>query len=216
MPLYLASFGLGDDTPFLRAPATGARAFIVLNALDQFGGSRTGDLPAETAGLAALGWDARELDLRDYRDRTEDLRGVLAAAGLVWVVGGNTFVLARAMAMSGFGGLLRDRLTDPTFVYAGYSAGAVVTGPDLDGIELVDDPTAVAERIPDGTVASALGLVPFRVVPHYRSDHPESPAIERVAEHMQARGLEHRCLRDGEALWVDGGSVTLLGGPSVQ
>jgi len=132
------------------------------------------------------------------------------------VVGGNTFVLARAMTLSGFGDVLRDRLADPSFVYAGYSAGSVVTGPDLDGIELVDDPTAVADGIPSGTPADALVLVPFRVVPHYRSDHPESPAIERVAEHMQARGLEHRCLRDGEALWVDGGSVTLLGGPPAE
>lgn len=211
MPLYLASFGFGEDT-LLEAPAPGATALVILNALDPFPG-RARDLPLEIGALAARGWNARELDLRDVIGRPSELERELDDAGLLWVVGGNSFVLARAMALAGLHPLLRRRLDDPSFVYAGYSAGAVVAGPDLDGIELVDDPTAEADRVPATTAAEGLGLVDFRVVPHWRSDHTESPAIERVAEHMRRHGLAHRCLHDGEALWVDGTHVTLVGAP---
>jgi dipeptidase E len=211
MPLYLSSYGLGADPTRLAAPTRGRRAVIVMNALDQFGATRTRDLAHETDDLASLGWDAVELDLRAFVGRSDELSQLLESVGLVWVVGGNSFVLARAMTAARLAALLRDRLQDPEFVYAGYSAGAVVAGPDLDGIQLVDDPFAAVEGVPPNAPAETLGLVPFRVVPHWRSDHPESPAIERVAAHVQSGGLEHRCLRDGEALWVDGETVIHVG-----
>jgi hypothetical protein len=46
----------------------------------------------------------------------------------VWVVGGNAFVLARAMARTGFREALLNVADRAGFTYAGYSAGAVTDG----------------------------------------------------------------------------------------
>lgn len=213
MPIYLSSYGLGSPPAAVHAATAGARAAVVMNALDQFGPSRTRDLGLEVDALATIGYVASELDLRDYIGADADLVHALEAVDLVWVVGGNSFVLARAMTRCGFRDAVLPALARPGFVYAGYSAGSVVAGPDLAGIDLVDDPDVLAPGETDRVEAATLGLIPFRVVPHWRSDHPESPAIDRVAEHLGRSGLEHRCLHDGEALLVDGDEVSLVGGP---
>jgi len=47
--------------------------------------------------LRNLGLFPEELDLRDYFDAQDDLRRVVGEVDALWVVGGNTFVLRRAM-----------------------------------------------------------------------------------------------------------------------
>ena len=91
-----------------------------------------------------------------------------------------------------------------------HSAGACVAGPDLQGIDLVDDASAVPPGYSAAIEPRCLDLIPFRIVPHWRSEHPESELVESAAVHLDAEGLSHRCLRDGQALVVDGDTVTLL------
>jgi dipeptidase E len=101
-----------------------------------------------------------------------------------------------------FGEAIARPLDAGTLTYAGYSAGACVAGPDLRGIDLMDEP----ERVPDGHVADwkpvTLGLVPYRIVPHWQSDHLEAADAERARLWLEQAGLEHRCLRDGGAIVV--------------
>jgi hypothetical protein len=44
--------------------------------------------------------------------------------------------------------------------------------------------------------------VPYRIVPHWRSEHRDAEGAERAAAHLAERGLSHRCLRDGQAVNV--------------
>ena len=201
MNLYLSSYGLGTPPIELHASRPGARAAIVLNALDQFGPSRARDLDHEAADLRGIGYAGDELDLRVFFGEGKSLTERLSQYDLVWVVGGNSFVLARAMTASGFADALTAQSGREAFAYAGYSAGAVVAGPDLEGIDLVDDPAVYPDDYPADVPASTLGLVPFRVIPHWRSPHPESAAIDNVVTDLKQRGLDHRCLRDGQALF---------------
>jgi peptidase E len=90
----------------------------------------------------------------------------------------------------------------PEFAYGGYSAGSCVAGPDLQGIDLMDDPAVLPEGYPPAAEPECLRLVPYRIVPHWRSDHPETEAAERAAAYLAGKGLPHRCLRDGEAVSV--------------
>ncbi len=87
-------------------------------------------------------------------------------------------------------------------IYGGWSAGAVVAGPDLDGIELMDDPGVIAEGYETAVVREGLGLIDFTIVPHYRSEHPEAEAAERTAALRQERRLPFRTLCDGEVIVV--------------
>lgn len=200
MRLYLSSYRWGDDVERLRVPAGTGRAAVVLNALDHFGEGRTRDWELHRSGLEALGHQTAELDLRRWFGEEQALAEHLSGLDLVWVVGGNAFVLARAVAAAGLAPALRRRAAEGPFTYGGYSAGACVTGPDLTGVDAVDDPQARGVGHPRDVEPVTLGLVPFRIVPHWESDHPETELVRGMASVLRQRGLEHRLLRDGEVV----------------
>src|SRR5215469_8392204 len=148
MRLLLSSWFLTPDTrpsALSNTLATG-KAGIVLNALDEYGRSRARDYGRENRTLEAFGYRCEELDLRDYFSAPTELPKRLANLDLVWALGGNAFVLARAMTQARFRDALYQQLPRPEFTYGGYSAGACVAGPDLQGIDFIDDPTI----LPDG------------------------------------------------------------------
>lgn len=205
MRLYLSSYRLGRDRGALRKllGRTG-RAAIVLNALDLFASDRDKSLTRERDDLASLGFDCDELDLRSYFPAPAELRSRLERYDLIWVVGGNTFVLARAMAQSHFDEAIHERLVGNQIVYAGYSAGVCVTGPDLEGCHLMDDPDGVPDGYDPGVAPIPLGWIPWRIVPHYRSEHAEAPLAELAVRHLIDASLPFQTLRDGQAFIVDG------------
>ncbi|MCA1697035.1 MAG: peptidase E [Actinobacteria bacterium] len=210
MRLFLSSFRPSDQSRELSDLAgVGTKAAVLLNALDNLPDFPRGEwFEGERRTLAALGLPAEELDLRAFVGRLEESRGALAEVGLVWVTGGNVFVLRDAMRRSGFDVALRERLSEDSLVYGGYSAGACVAGPTLHGLELVDDASAVAAPTWDG-----LRLVDFSVVPHHASDHGQSARVEHVITYLRQRAMPYRALRDGEALIVSDGRVMLVGEP---
>jgi dipeptidase E len=204
MRLYLSSYGLGENPSALVDLVGGAaRAAVIFNARDAYRSERLKNQEQEFAALRALGFSCEELDLRSYFGATDALRERLLAYDLVFAVGGNTFVLARAMTESGFGAAIREQLDADSIVYGGYSAGACVVGPDLDGCHLIDEPDAVAEGYSADVRPEALGWVPWRIVPHWRSEHEESPLAELAVAHLLEAGLPFQTLRDGQAFVVN-------------
>ncbi|MDD2857187.1 MAG: Type 1 glutamine amidotransferase-like domain-containing protein [Candidatus Nanopelagicales bacterium] len=195
---YLSSSGLAEDRKVLAATTDHARAWVVLNALDGSSAARQNAYESEAAGLVALGYGCQELDLRDHFGATDQLTEALAKSQLVWVAGGNTFVLARATAQSGFDEALRQVRETQDLSYGGYSAGACLAGPDLAGIDLMDD----AQFLPDGygpdTAPRTLRLIDERIVPHWKSKSPESSGASSAAKFLKKARLQFRCLKDGE------------------
>jgi dipeptidase E len=184
----------------------GARTAIVLNALDDEPDlQREVRLGHERRSLATLAREAFELDLREHYEQPAGLRGALAGAGLVWVAGGNAFTLRAAMARSGLDVLLTERAGADSIAYGGYSAGACAAGPTLRGADLWEGVGADEKPIWGG-----LGLVDFSIVAHYRSGATDDQAFERIAAHLQLRGLPHRVLRDGQAIVVSGESISMV------
>ena len=205
MKLYLSSYRIGaDGNALAELIETPGRAGIVFNALDGFA-DRDRILARERADLSALGFESEELDLRSYFDDLESLSDRLSHLQFLWVVGGNTFVLARAMTQSRLGEALHGPMSDDRLVYGGYSAGSCVAAPDLEGIRLIDDPEVIPNGYSENITPQTLHLVPWRIVPHWRSEHPESADAEKAVEYLHQSGLEFRTLRDGEALIVANG-----------
>ncbi len=114
------------------------------------------------------------------------------------------------MKASGFDDAIRDLLASDAVVYGGYSAGIVVLTPSLRGIDLVDDPHAVPAGYDDAIIWEGLGLLPCAIAPHYRSDHPESAAIERVVQYYLDHDVPFKTLRDGEVIVVNGRQEEML------
>jgi dipeptidase E len=94
--LYLSSFDLGSRPDELVALARGAkRAVVVVNALDNRPEGRARWLKMQTEKLVGLGFSATELDLRDYFGKADALEKLLTEIDVVWINGGNTFILRR-------------------------------------------------------------------------------------------------------------------------
>jgi dipeptidase E len=198
MRLYLSSLDVGDRADELvRQVGVGGRVAVVANAMDGEP-SRDDELRHELDELTGLGLDPVEVDLRDH-DRASTESFLAGCAGL-WVRGGNTFVLRAAMARSGLDELLPDLLARDALGYAGWSAGACVLAPSLDGIELCDDPIAVPRVYGVPARWDGLGVVDVTVVPHVGSD----PCVAETIRRYDADGTAYLPLRDGEAVVLDG------------
>lgn len=209
MRLYLSSYGLGDHPRVLcDLTGPGRRAGILTNAWDLYDNRLVG-WPREEASLRGLGFDVVEVDLRRYFGAPDALAAELAEFDLLWVTGGNSFVLARAMDASGFAAAVSDLLATGRLTYGGYSAGVCVTTPGFEGIELMDDPAVAPPGYPADARPVALGWVPWRIVPHWDSDHPESAAANDAVQHLLTAGLPFRTLRDGQAIVVNGETTTV-------
>jgi dipeptidase E len=203
MRLVLSSWFLtppGSRPSALPSTRETGKAGIVVNALDGYGHSRDRDLGREIRTLEVFGYSCEEVDLRGYFTNRDELPERLAELDLVWTMGGNAFVLARAMTQSGFTGAVKAQLGRQEFVYGDYSAGACVAGPDLQGIDLIDDPTVLPEGYAPHTEPTCLGLLPYRIVPHWRSEHRDAEGADRAAAWLAERGLSYRCLSDGEVV----------------
>jgi dipeptidase E len=188
------------------------RTVVIANALDDApDGIRRAGVDRERAALGELGFDAAELDLRDYFGDEGRLRRDMSSVALAWLRGGNVFMLRYALRRSGGDTIFRGLLAEDALVYAGYSAGPCVLSPSLRGLEAVDDADAVTRIYGSQPVWDGLVLLDEAFVPHYQSPgHPETAAIGQVAERYRAAGIPHRTLRDGQALLINGGETAIV------
>ena len=204
MRLYLSSERLGERAGALLAMVNGPRVAVIANGYDGASAMAREIYRAEVydpiGEFKSLGLEPSEVDLRAHFGDAASLRQRLASYDLVWVMGGNSFVLRRAMKQSGFDTVIRDMLDRDAIAYGGYAAGAVVAGPSLRGHELMDDPFELPEGYDEPLIWSGLGLTPFAIVPHYQSRHPEAAAAEKVVSYMRARRTRFRAIADGEVI----------------
>jgi dipeptidase E len=211
--LYLSSFRLGDHPDRLVELTRGQRtAAVIANACDgQAVADRSASVSLELQALGDLGFDAHEVDLRDFAGRGDALRRELAAVGVVWVRGGNVFTLRHAIWHSEADAVLRDVVSTDAIVYAGYSAGACVLAPSLVGLDRCDDPGEVFRLYGEPARFDGLGLLDRAVVPHLATPaHPESAVLEQVAIDYRRDGVAYIGLRDGQVFVVDGDLAVIL------
>jgi dipeptidase E len=211
MRMYLSSFRLGNKPEALQE-LVGAdrRAAIVMNALDNFPDQRAQWLQAQSSALSKLGFTVSELDLRAFFERENDLRGFANSINTVWINGGNAFILRRAMKQSGFDAIIKQALARDTHVYAGFSAAAVICYQSMRGIELTDDPNDAPEGYDQEIVWEGLGLLPYAIAVHHKSDHPEASSTDREIAFYETNGIPYRTLRDGQALVVNGPTTKIV------
>lgn len=214
MKMYLSSYHLGNKPEKLKelVGKENAKVAIILNAADNSDDERRASyVTSQIEALATLGMNSDELDLRNYFDSNQELASALSNYDLVWVVGGNSFLLLRAMKQSGFDKLIVPLVKNDSIVYAGFSAGAVAATPTLHGIELVDDKDTVPEGYSKEVVWTGLHLVGKSIAPHYKSSHAESEAVDEVVKYFLENGMDYWTLSDGQALVVQDTTVTLVG-----
>jgi dipeptidase E len=192
-----------------RLPGENRRTAVIGTAHDVFAPEdRMVMVAEEIERLRHVGLDPYEVDLREYRDEPTRLRPLLEGVGLIWVMGGNTHVLARAVHQTGLDHLIPE-LVRSGVAYGGCSAGSLLAGPTLRGVELLDPPEETPEPWGDEQVSDGLGLVSFVTAVHVGVAPLES-ALESAMLVWEAAGVPYRRLHDGESILIDGETETLV------
>jgi dipeptidase E len=163
MKLYLSSVGLPDPQAYAALfSSTSASIGLIANAWQVAPAAKAKPFIDTTkAALTTLGFTVEPIDLLDYTSKPDELKKHLQSLAGIWVTGGNTFYLNWAMRQAGFNTIIRE-VCEAGLVYAGESAGAVIAGPTLHGIEHLDNPAEAPELIWDG-----LGLIDYGIIPHW-------------------------------------------------
>jgi dipeptidase E len=202
MKLYLSSYRLGNEPQKLAELFSDNKNIAVIgNAMDFVDDlTRKEKIEDSFAELKNIGLIPEEIDLRNYFEKQNELNKKLNNFGAVYVRGGNSFILRRAMSESGFDKIIKEKNNDLNFIYAGYSAGICVLSPTLQGIEFVDDPNIVPKGYKAEIIWDGLNIINDILVPHYRSDHPESAMVEKEAEYYTKNKINFTTLRDGEVI----------------
>jgi dipeptidase E len=190
----------------LNADATSNKVAVIQNAQDCWTdfSQRQSVFRRECSDLETLGLAPVELNLRRFFGRSEDLKREIEKFAYCWVCGGNSFVLRRAFHLSGFDRILGELASQQDCLsYGGYSAGACVMTPTLEGLHLADDPASNPDGYVGQTIWEGLALYPFCIAPHFRSDHPETKLIDQSVEYFIEKKIPFVALRDGEAISFD-------------
>lgn len=212
MRLYLSSYKFGEHTDELvRLAGKNKRVAVIMNAVDFGDPDRAAlSLDKQVTELRSLGFEAEKLDLREYFSKSGLLEERMAHYAMVWVHGGNSFLLKRAYEQSGFDKILKKLLDEDEIIYAGFSAAIVVITPTLRGIEIVDDPNVVPEPYKKEIDLNGLGIIDYVVAVHYKSDHPESEQVDKYVAYCEKEGIPYKTLKDGEVIVVDGDTEKVL------
>jgi dipeptidase E len=134
-------------------------------------------------------------------------RDLVADAEAVFVGGGNTFRLVKAIHELGLISVVRARVSEG-MPYIGSSAGTNVATPSLrttNDMPIVQPPSF-----------ETFGLVPFQINPHYldpdpASTHQGETREERLTQFLEENDVPVLAMREGTWLRVSDGSMRLDG-----
>ncbi|MCU6713050.1 peptidase E [Paenibacillus sp. J5C_2022] len=188
MKFYLSSLRIGNhENKLIEMTESGNKKVAFINSAMDFATDlerREKSDKLNIHDLERLGFKVEILDLKLYFNKPNNLEAMLEHFDVIWVRGGNTFVLAQAMKLSGFDEIIkRFHRTQKDIVYGGYSAGVCILGPTLKGIHMVDEPNQKPYGEHHPTIWEGLSILDYVIAPHYKSDH---------------RGRSQRSLKGGD------------------
>ncbi len=141
------------------------------------------------------GFEVEDIDLKKYRGET--LFKKLSAFDLIYVAGGNCFVLLEAMRKSKFDKVIK-RLLDKGVIYLSQSAGSCVMGSSIEPLQCLDSKPEAANL----NSFEGLGFIDFVFVPHYKSKH-YGKKVDNLNKKYSTK-YNIRLFTDSEALIIDG------------
>jgi dipeptidase E len=138
---------------------------------------------------------------------TSDPQGAIARCDAIFIGGGNTFRLLKALQDLELIEPIRRKVKNGA-PYIGSSAGSNVAGPT---IKTTKDMPIVQPRSFD-----SLGLVPFQISPHYQDPDPNSTHMgetqeERILQFLEENETPVMGIREGAWLLCENGAVFLKG-----
>jgi len=204
MNFYLSSYKIGNEEEKLKEMTKNKKIGFIPNALDYVNvEERKISNEKNVKCLLDIGVDVETLDLEKYFGKKKELEDKINNLDGVWIRGGNTFILRQAMKLSGFDDIIkRKNEKNEDFFYGGYSAGVCILAPSMEALKMVDDPKIMPYSEIKETIFEGLNILDYVIIPHYKSDHPESFKIDEVVDFCEKNKTPFKTLRDGEVIII--------------
>lgn len=204
MNLILTSAGLKVDTikdavlKLLPKPANELKLAHIITAANV--APDTDFVRRDKAVLVETGFRVTDIDIVGKTEK--DLFDLLKDFDIIYVQGGNGFYLLKQVRDSGFDKVVKKLLEKGKW-YIGVSAGTYICCPTIE--------MHTWKREPDNTYGltdlKAMNLVPFLISVHYNRDKYK----ELLSVKIPTATHPVKILTDEQALYVNDGSVTLVG-----
>jgi dipeptidase E len=107
------------------------------------------------------------------------------------------------MKLSGFDKHIKYLHKRNDFLYSGYSAGICVLAPTLKSIQITDNPKDMPYKGLEKVIWNGLAVLDYMILPHYKSDHPESKYIDEEIAYCKKKKISFKPLRDGEVIIIE-------------
>jgi dipeptidase E len=149
--------------------------------------------------MEEAGFTVEEIDIEGKNHK--QLFSLLQNFGLIFVQGGNTFHLLKAVKESGFDKVVKDLIARGV-IYVGVSAGSIICGPNIEvaGWKNVDRNIVGLKDL------TALNLIDFNIFVHYL------PKWRSTIRHEQARtDIPIRILTDKQGFLIKNNKIKLVG-----
>jgi len=147
--------------------------------------------------MREMGFNILEVDIEGKTE--SQVTDLIKLKDIIYVEGGNTFYLLKAMRQCNFEKIIKKLLKEGK-VYLGASAGSVVAGKTIK--------TSKDENIVNLKNMRGLNLVPFDIFCHYT---PEYDTIIKKKFPFKWQRRKIKFLKDDQAILVQAKSVMLLG-----
>jgi dipeptidase E len=208
MKLLLTSGGLTNDrikqafSELLGKSTQEARVAVIPTAAKN--SKDSSHIAKDLAALNATG--IRQIDMVDISEmQKSDWLPLINAADVIFVVGGDVYLLRDAVVNSGLAEEL-PRLLE-TKLYVGISAGSKLLGPNCGVASLYYSPQK------DNT---GLEIVDFCIVPHMNSSRFTDRTPEQVEPKLEYLKSTTYLIDDDTAIVVDGSMMQIIGGEYVE
>jgi dipeptidase E len=152
--------------------------------------------------------DLAHVDLIHHNPKQSECSiDLLSDTSLVYIPGGNTYLLAKRLKDSGLWEELSSQISRG-IPFVGFSAGTILVG---ESMSMSNDDNAVGLDDPSG-----LGLVPFTFAVHYSVDQPDGQEqfLDRVQRYQASGGAPVIAMEDDAHLRVEGGQLMVIRGIS--
>ncbi len=201
MKLFLSSIAISESQVDAFAGLVGKPAHDITIGLIEDAATCAGEMPdwafQNREMIKSTGAWVELIVLKDYVDRFDELEMEVSKYDCLFIGGGNTFYLRELMKKTRLDEIVIAFMKEG-LVYGGASAGAIIAGPTLDHVDLVDDPSLANVVYRDG-----LRLIDKVIVPHFQ--HPEyGHLIQQMYDNLVAEGHDVVAITDEQAVIIDG------------
>ena len=141
-----------------------------------------------------FGYEVENFDISVYSEKAAKEK--ISGAKIIFISGGNTFYLLQELKKKNLISYLKEKIENG-LLYIGESAGSVITAPNIEYADIVDDKT-LATELNDYT---GLNLVDFYIVPHFEEE-PFVESSRKVVELYKNR-LDLKLINNKEVVLVE-------------